>query len=175
MDLKETIRTIPDFPKPGIQFRDITTLLKNAAGLRESAEKIADEYRGMKIDYVAGIESRGFIVGALVAYLLNAGFIPVRKKGKLPGATIEESYALEYGTGVLEIHDDCIEQGSQIVIVDDLLATGGTALAAAALVEKAGGTVLGMSFIVNLPDLQGSARIAQAGYPVRWLVEFAGD
>jgi adenine phosphoribosyltransferase len=175
MDLKEIIRTIPDFPKPGIQFRDITTLLKNAEALRESAEKIADAYRGKAVDYVAGIESRGFIVGALVAYLLNAGFVPVRKKGKLPGATIEESYALEYGTGVLEIHDDCIEPGSQIVIVDDLLATGGTALAASKLVEKAGGVVLGMSFIVNLPDLQGAARIEQAGYALRFLVEFDGD
>src|ERR687898_2705820 len=150
MDLKQHIRNVPDFPKPGILFYDITTLLKNAEGLKATIERLTAPYRDAKIDAVIGIESRGFILGAAVAERLGAGFIPVRKPGKLPAKAIKEIYDLEYGKDALEIHEDAIEKGQRILIVDDVLATGGTAAAAAQLVKKLGGELHGLGFLIEL-------------------------
>ena len=173
--LKEKMRTIPDFPKKGIMFRDITTLIKDAEGFKEVIDIFTERYKGMNIDYVAGVEARGFIIGGALAYNLNTGFIPVRKPGKLPYKSISHDYELEYGVGTLEIHEDAVKKGDRILIVDDLLATGGTALASAALIEKLGGIVVEMTFIVDLPDLGGGKKIAEKGYKMFHLIEFEGD
>jgi adenine phosphoribosyltransferase len=173
--IKEKIRTIPDFPKKGIQFRDITTLLKDPDGLRDTIDTITNRYKDQKIDVVVGIEARGFILGSAVAYCLGVGFVPVRKKGKLPGDTERMEYDLEYGRDEIEIHRDALKYGDRVLLIDDLLATGGTSLAAAHLVEKLGGKVVEISFIVDLPDVGGHARIEKEGYSIFALCEFAGD
>jgi adenine phosphoribosyltransferase len=175
MPVKSKIRTVPHYPKQGIMFRDITTLLKDPAGLRATIEQLAERYADMQIDKVAGIESRGFIVGAPLAYVLNKGFVPIRKKGKLPAATIGHDYALEYGTDRIEIHTDAITPGERVLLVDDLIATGGTAVAACTLIEKIGGKIVECAFIVDLPDIGGRARLEQAGHKVFALCEFEGD
>lgn len=175
MTIKSLIRTISDYPKPGVQFRDITMLLKNAEGLRQVVDALAERYAGVKVDKVVGIESRGFIVGAAVAYKLGVGFVPVRKKGKLPGDVLGHDYALEYGTDRVEIHSDAIRPGERVLLLDDLIATGGTAEAAAVLIEKLGGQVLECAFIVGLPDLGGQHRLQALGYQVFALCEFEGD
>jgi adenine phosphoribosyltransferase len=175
MPVKSRIRTVPHYPKQGIMFRDITTLLKDAAGLRATVEQLAARYADMKIDKVAGIESRGFIVGAPLAFVLGKGFVPIRKKGKLPAATIGHDYALEYGTDRIEIHTDAIEPGEHVLLVDDLIATGGTAVAACTLIEKIGGKIVECAFIVDLPDIGGRARLEAAGHKVFALCEFEGD
>lgn len=175
MSLKSKIRTIPDFPKKGIMFRDITTLIKDAEGFKELTDMFAARYKDKPIDYVAGIEARGFIIGGAIAYKLGKGFIPVRKPGKLPSNSISYEYELEYGKNTLEIHTDSIKKGDNVLIVDDLLATGGTALAAAKLIEQLGGTVVEMAFIVDLPDVGGRKNIEKNGYKMFHLVEFEGD
>ena len=152
---KELIRTVPDYPKPGIQYRDITTLLKSAEGFRESVEQIANWCSQFELDLIAGIDARGFIFGSAVAFKLNLGFVPVRKQGKLPHRTIAESYELEYGTDCLEVHEDAIEKGAKVVIVDDLLATGGTAKAAHQLLQRCGAEIKGLGFLVELTGLHG--------------------
>jgi len=158
--LKDKIRNIPDFPKPGILFYDITTLLRDPAGFRETIEALASPYKNAGIDVVVGIESRGFILGGAVADRLGAGFTPVRKPGKLPSTTIHETYALEYGNDKLEIHDDAVRPGERALIVDDVIATGGTARATAALVRRLGGTVHGLAFLIELEALNGRAQLA---------------
>ncbi|HTU12306.1 MAG TPA: adenine phosphoribosyltransferase [Allosphingosinicella sp.] len=173
-DLKALIRTIPDFPKPGIQFRDITTLLLDAAGFGAAIERLAFRI-GDKPDLIAGIEARGFILAAALAQRLGAGLLLVRKDGKLPGETIAEDYALEYGVGRLAMHVDACAPGATVHLADDLIATGGSALAATRLIRRAGAVVTGASFVVDLPDLGGAARLAAEGFPVHALVEFEGD
>ena len=174
IDLKALIRTVPDFPKPGVQFRDITTLLKQGDAFHAVIEQFAKVYRGPPVDKVAAIESRGFIVGAALAYALKVGFVPIRKQGKLPAENFGQDYALEYGTDRLEVHQDAIRQGERVLLVDDLIATGGTADAALKLVAMAGGTVVGCAFIVDLPDLGGRARLERQGYPIHALCQFHG-
>ena len=159
MNLKQHIRHVPDFPKPGILFYDITTLLRNAEGLRETIDTLANPYEADRIDVVVGIESRGFILGAAVAERLGAGFIPVRKPGKLPAKAIKETYDLEYGKDALEIHADAVERGQRVLIVDDVLATGGTAAAAVQLVRKAGGQLHGLAFLIELLALNGKSKL----------------
>ncbi len=173
--IQAKIRNIPDFPKPGIIFRDITTLLQDPEGMKLTIDAFTERYKGMQIDAVVGIEARGFVLGGALAYNLGVGFVPVRKKGKLPYKTISHEYELEYGTDTVEMHIDSIEKGSKILIIDDLLATGGTSLAAATLVEKLEGQVVEMAFIVDLPDIGGRKAIADAGYPMFYLCEFEGD
>jgi len=173
-DLKALIRTIPDFPKPGIQFRDVTTLLLDARGFAASIERLAASVAGPP-DLVAGIEARGFVVAAALAQLFGAGLLLIRKDGKLPGATIAEDYALEYGTDRLTMHVDACAPGARVLLADDLLATGGTALAAARLLRRAGATVTEAVFIVDLPELGGAAQLREAGMEVHTLVEFEGD
>ena len=175
MDIKALIRTIPDYPKPGVMFRDITTLLKDPAGFRLTIGELAGRYRGRRIDKVAAIESRGFIVGAPLAQQLGAGFVPLRKRGKLPAETVGHDYALEYGVDRIEMHVDAIYAGEQILVVDDLIATGGTAEAAVRLIESAGARVVECCFVIALPDLGGRKRLEGLGHPVFALVEFAGD
>ena len=159
MDLKQHIRHVPDFPKPGILFYDITTLLRDPAGLKATIDRLSSPYQGKGIDVVVGIESRGFILGAAVAERLSAGFIPVRKPGKLPARAIKETYDLEYGKDALEIHADAVDQGQKVLIVDDVLATGGTAAAAAELVKRTGGQLTGLAFLIELLFLNGKARL----------------
>ena len=154
-DIKNSIRNIPDFPKKGIQFKDITTALKNAKVLREILETCAEHYKNQKVDYVVGIESRGFIFGTALAYLLNCGFVPVRKPGKLPAKAISQEYELEYGINRVEMHADALTKGDKVLIVDDLLATGGTAKAAADLVHKLYAEIVGFAFVIELNELQG--------------------
>ena len=173
-DLKALIRTIPDFPKPGIQFRDITTLLLDARGFAAAIERLAFQIEA-KPDLVAGIEARGFVVAAALAQRLGAGLLLIRKDGKLPGNTIAEDYALEYGSDRLTMHVDACAPGAGVWLTDDLIATGGSALAAVRLIRRAGASVMGASFIVDLPDLGGTARLKAEGFPVRALVEFEGD
>ena len=158
--LKSKIRSVPDFPKAGILFYDITTLLRDREGFKMTIEALAQPFDGLKIDLVVGVESRGFILGGAVAYRLGAGFAPVRKKGKLPSKTVQETYDLEYGTDCLEIHADAVERGQRVLIVDDVLATGGTAKAAAALVRRIGGTVVGLAFLIELKALGGREKLA---------------
>jgi adenine phosphoribosyltransferase len=174
MDLKALIRTIPEYPKPGVMFRDITTLLKDPAGFGLTIGALAGRYRGRRVDKVAGIESRGFIVGAPLAHQLGAGFVPLRKRGKLPAETVGHDYALEYGTDRIEMHVDAIAAGEQVLLVDDLIATGGTAAAAARLIEDAGARVVECCFVIELPDLGGRQRLEGLGHPVFALVAFAG-
>ncbi len=173
-DLSQTIRTIPDYPKPGILFRDITTLLGDARAFRRAVDELVQPFAGRKIDKVAGIEARGFILGGAVAHQLSAGFTPVRKKGKLPAATLRQTYALEYGEDEVEIHIDAIAAGQSVLLVDDLIATGGTAEAAIKLLRRAGAEIVGAAFVIDLPDLGGAARIENLGVPVRSLVAFSG-
>jgi len=174
MDLKSLIRTIPDYPKPGILFRDITTLLGHAAGFREAIQQLAAPFADKKIDAVAGIEARGFILGGAVADRLGTGFVPIRKKGKLPGRTIGQDYTLEYGVDVIEMHEDAIRPGERIVLIDDLIATGGTAEAAAKLIRKSGGDLIGAAFVIDLPDLGGVNRLKALGLSSHALIAFAG-
>jgi adenine phosphoribosyltransferase len=173
-DIRDYIRTIPDFPHKGILFRDVTTLFGSADGLNLSIIQIVDAVRGMKIDKVAGLEARGFILGGAVAQQLGVGFVPIRKKGKLPGKTIEQDYTLEYGTATMELHDDAIEAGENVLLVDDLIATGGTAEAGIKLIEALGGAVVQSSFIIDLPDLGGADKIKALGVPVQVLCAFDG-
>ncbi|PIS28622.1 adenine phosphoribosyltransferase [Candidatus Saganbacteria bacterium CG08_land_8_20_14_0_20_45_16] len=175
MPIKSRIRTVPHWPKKGIMFRDITTLLKDPVGFRVCIDDFLKRYQNQLIDVVVGIDSRGFILGGALAYLLGKGFVPVRKKGKLPAATEREEYALEYGTDVIEIHKDAIEPGQKVLIIDDLIATGGTATAAAKLVKKLGGEIVELAFIVDLPDLGGRKKLKTAGYSVYAQTEFAGE
>ena len=175
MNLKDLIRTIPDYPKDGVMFRDITTLMQHPVGFRRTVDELVHPFAGGDINRIAGIEARGFILGGAVAHQLSIGFIAVRKKGKLPWQTISVEYELEYGTDELEIHIDSIENGDRILIIDDLIATGGTAIATTQLVRDAGGEVVGASFIVDLPDLGGRKRLEEMGVPVRCLMEFEGD
>lgn len=170
MDLKSLIRNIPDFPKPGIVFRDITTLLQNAEGLRYAIDRLTEGFANQSIDYVVGAESRGFIFGAPLAYNLGAGFIPVRKRGKLPSLIHWVEYQLEYGTDRLEIHQDAFSQGSRVIVVDDLIATGGTALATAQLVQQAGCELIGFAFVIELRDLGGRQLLPDV--PIVTLVEY---
>ncbi|GJL87690.1 MAG: adenine phosphoribosyltransferase [Minwuia thermotolerans] len=174
-DIRNRIRTIPDYPKPGIMFRDVTTLWNDARGFRTAIDLLVQPYAGVRIDKVAGIEARGFVIGGAVAHQLSVGFIPIRKQNKLPGKTIGEDYDLEYGTDRVEIHDDAISEGQNVLIVDDLLATGGTAEAAVNLIRRAGGTVVGCCFIVDLPDLGGMKRLQDMGLSVMTLCAFEGE
>lgn len=174
-DLKNLIRTIPDYPKPGIMFRDITTLLGDPRGFRRLVDELVQPLAGAKIDKVAGIEARGFILGGAIAHQLSVGFIPVRKKGKLPYETLSEPYELEYGTDAVEIHIDAVEKGERILVVDDLIATGGTAIAAINLLERAGAVIELCSFVVDLPDLGGSEKLRALDKKVVSLVEFEGE
>lgn len=177
MPIKSKIRTIPDHPKKGIMFRDITTLLKDPVGFRLVIDSITQRYlKGdIHFDLIVGIEARGFIIGGALSYTLGKGFVPVRKVGKLPAEVVRHEYELEYGTDTVEIHRDAINKGTKVLVVDDLLATGGTALAAAALIEKLGGIVVEMVFIVNLPDVGGEKKLKKKGYPLFSLTEFEGD
>ncbi|HUW76976.1 MAG TPA: adenine phosphoribosyltransferase [Gallionella sp.] len=175
MTIKSRIRTIPHYPKQGVQFRDITTLLKDPVGLRVTVDELVRRYRDVKIDKVAGIESRGFIIGAPLAYALGKGFIPIRKQGKLPAETIGHDYQLEYGTDRIEIHTDAFGKGERILLVDDLVATGGTAEAACRLIAKMGGEIVECCFIIDLPDIGGRARLEEHGHKVFSLCEFEGD
>jgi len=175
MTLKTLIRTIPDHPKPGIQFRDITTLLEDADGFKQTIEGLVEPLIGMEITRVAGIEARGFILGGAIARQLSVGFVAIRKKGKLPGTTYSVEYDLEYGTDHMEIHTNSVSPGDKILLVDDLIATGGSACAAVKLIRRSGGEVVGASFIVDLPDLGGREKIEALDIPVRCLVEFEGD
>lgn len=175
MPIKSRIRTIPHYPRQGIQFRDITTLLKDPVGFRIAIDELVNRYSGQKIDKIAAIESRGFIVGAPLAYRLGVGLVPVRKPGKLPAATIGHDYELEYGRDRVEIHTDAIAKGEKVLLVDDLIATGGTAEAAATLIGKLGGEVVECAFIVDLPDVGGSERLQHKGYKVFALCAFEGD
>ena len=175
MDLKSVIRTIPDYPKPGIMFRDVTTLIGDARAFRVAVDQMVQPWAGAKIDMVAGTEARGLILGGAVAHQLSVGFTPVRKKGKLPYRTIAEDYELEYGTDTIEIHVDAIKEGDRVLLVDDLIATGGTAEASIKLLQRAGATVVGAAFVIDLPDLGGAKRIEAMGVPVSSLVEYEGD
>jgi adenine phosphoribosyltransferase len=171
-DLKQHIREVPDFPKPGILFYDITTLLQNPLALRKTVDMFVWFFSEKKIHKVVGIESRGFMFGPIVAYDLNAGFVPVRKPGKLPAEKIRETYELEYGSDTLEMHSDAIQPGENVLIVDDLVATGGTALATARMIEKLGGTVAGLGFIIELTFLDGRRKLEEKGFDVQALIKY---
>jgi adenine phosphoribosyltransferase len=173
-DVKDFIRTIVDFPHEGILFRDVTTLFANPRGFRMAVDQMLHPYAGRRIDMVAGLEARGFILGGAIAHQLGTGFVPIRKKGKLPAATISESYTLEYGEAVMEVHDDAIAPGQTVLLVDDLLATGGTAEAGIRLVERLGGDILGCAFIIELPDLGGRQKLEALGMEVHALCAFEG-
>ena len=173
-DLKATIRTIANYPKPGIMFRDITTLLGDARAFRRAVDELVQPWAGAKIDKVAGIEARGFILGGAVAHQVSAGFIPIRKKGKLPHTTVRIAYSLEYGLDEMEMHADAVTRGDRIVLVDDLIATGGTAEGAVKLLRNAGAQVLAACFIIDLPELGGAEKLRKLEVPVRTLVSFEG-
>ncbi len=175
MPIKSKIRTVPDWPKKGIMFRDITTLLKDPIGLKLCIKDFLDRYKDMEIDIIVGIEARGFIIGGVLAYELGIGFVPIRKKGKLPAETESVEYELEYGTDTVEIHKDSILEDQKVLLIDDLLATGGTALAAAQLIEKLGGKIVEIGFIVNLPDVGGQEKLNKAGYKWYTQTKFEGD
>src|SRR2546426_7804427 len=173
-DLKDSIRTIPDYPSPGIMFRDITTLLGNARAFRRAVDELVQPWAGMKIDKVAGIEARGFILGGAVAHQVSAGFVPIRKKGKLPYKRVTIGYSLEYGIDEMEMHEDAVEKGDRVVLVDDLIATGGTAEGAVKLLRQMGAEVLAACFIIDLPDLGGADKLRKLDVPVRTLIGFEG-
>ena len=173
-DVKDFIRTIPDFPHEGIMFRDVTTLIGDARAFRVAVDRMVQPWAGAKIDKVAGTEARGFILGGAVAHQLSVGFTPVRKRGKLPHRTLIEEYELEYGTDAIEIHVDAIAEGDRVLLVDDLIATGGTAEASIKLLQRAGATVVGATFIIDLPELGGAKRIEALGVPVSSLVSYEG-
>ena len=173
LDLKQTIRSIPDFPKPGIIFRDITTMLQNPAALRQSVDLIAEHFDEGSIDVVVGAEARGFIFGPAVAYRLNAGFVPIRKPGKLPYQTIRATYQLEYGTDTVEMHKDAIEPGQRVLMIDDLLATGGTMAACCKLVEQIGGKIAGCAFVIELSFLKGRGKLL--GHEIFSLVDYDSE
>ena len=173
-NVQDYIRTIVDFPHEGIMFRDVTTLFANPRGFRMAVDQLLHPCAGEDIDVVVGLEARGFILGGAIAHQLGKGFVPIRKKGKLPGATIEQSYTLEYGEAVMEIHSDAIEAGAKVLVVDDLLATGGTAAAGIKLLEKLGGNVVGCAFVIDLPELGGRAKLESLGMDVHALCAFDG-
>jgi adenine phosphoribosyltransferase len=172
--VKDYIRTIADFPHEGIMFRDVTTLFGDPRGFRIAIDQLLHPYAGLRFDKVVGLEARGFILGGAIAHQLSVGFVPIRKKGKLPGAVISQSYQLEYGEAVVELHDDAIQPGEKVLIVDDLLATGGTAEAGIKLVERLGGEIIGCAFVVDLPDLGGRKRLEGLGMDVHALCAFEG-
>ncbi len=174
-DIRALVRTIPDYPKPGIMFRDITTLLGDAAGLTACVQQLAAPYADKNIDAVAGIEARGFILGGAIADRLGCGFVPIRKKGKLPGKAIGQDYELEYGVDVIEVHEDGIAKGERILLVDDLIATGGTAEAAVKLLRKLDAEIVAAAFVIDLPDLKGRERVEALGIECHTLIEFEGD
>lgn len=174
-NVRDYIRTIADFPHEGIMFRDVTTLFADARGFRMAIDQLLHPYAGVRIDKVVGLEARGFILGGAVAHQMSTGFVPVRKKGKLPGPVISEAYQLEYGEAVMEIHDDALKAGERVLIVDDLLATGGTAEAGIALCRRLGAEVIGCAFVIDLPELGGRARLEAMGMPVHTLCTFDGD
>lgn len=173
MNLKDKIRTIPNFPIKGVMFRDITTLLQDGNAFKKACDELYERYKNRKIDVVVGIESRGFIFGSVLAYKLRVGFVPVRKPGKLPYKTIKEEYELEYGKDAMEIHEDAINEGNNVLIIDDLIATGGTVCAACKLVEKLKGKVEEVAFVIELPDLKGREKIK--GYKIFTMMDFEGD
>jgi adenine phosphoribosyltransferase len=173
--IKRKIRTIPHFPKQGIMFRDITTLLQDGQGLKDVVSEFVNRYEDANVDVVAGIDARGFIIGGVIAHELGVGFVPLRKEGKLPYKTVCVTYDLEYGTDTIEIHCDAIKNGENVLLVDDLLATGGTSLGAAQLIEKLGGKIVEIAFIIDLPEVGGRKRLEDAGYNVFSLVEFKGE
>ena len=175
MPIKSRIRTVPHYPKKGVMFRDITTLLKDPVGFRITINEFVNRYTGVKIDKVAGIESRGFIIGSALAFQLGVGFVPIRKKGKLPAETIGHDYELEYGTDRIEMHVDAIAKGERVLLVDDLIATGGTAEAAVKLIDLMGGKIVECCFVIDLPDLGGRKRLEKHGQKVFTLCEFEGD
>ncbi len=173
-DLKASIRTIPDYPKPGIAFRDITTLLGNARAFRRAVDELVQPWAGMKIDKVAGMEARGFILGGAVAHQVSAGFIPIRKKGKLPHKRVSVAYSLEYGLDEMEMHEDAVVSGERVILVDDLIATGGTAEGAVKLLRQMGANVLAACFVIDLPELGGADKLRKMDVPVRTLIAFEG-
>ena len=173
--LESAVRSIPDYPNPGIIFRDITTLLGDARAFRRAVDQLVQPYAGLKIEKVAGIEARGFILGGAVAHQISAGFVPIRKKGKLPHETVRIAYSLEYGIDEMEMHKDAVSAGEKVIVVDDLIATGGTAEAAIKLLQSIGADVVAACFIIDLPDLKGAKKIEALGVPVRSLMEFEGD
>lgn len=172
--LEKAIRSIPDYPHEGIMFRDITTLLGDASAFRRSVDELVHPYSGSRINHVAGIEARGFILGGAMAHQLSCGFVPIRKKGKLPADTVSMEYELEYGTDVIEIHKDALKPGQKVLLVDDLIATGGTAVAAVRLLRELGVEIVAACFVVDLPELGGRARLHDMGLTVRTLIEFEG-
>ena len=174
IDLRAAIRTIQDYPKPGIMFRDITTLLGDARAFRRAVDQLVHPWAGSKVDKVAGIEARGFILGGAVAHQVSAGFVPIRKKGKLPYETVRIAYSLEYGIDEMEMHKDAVAQGERVILVDDLIATGGTAEGAVKLLRNMGAEVLAACFVIDLPELGGAAKLRALGVPVRTLVSFEG-
>ena len=173
-EIRESIRTIPDYPRPGVQFRDITTLLGNARTFRRVVDELVEPWTTAKVNRVAGIEARGFILGGAVAHQLAAGFVPIRKKGKLPHKSVRIAYSLEYGLDEMEMHEDAVSKGERVILVDDLIATGGTAEAAVKLLRQIGANILAACFIVDLPDLGGAAKLRKMDVPVRTLVSFEG-
>ena len=173
-DIKSTIRTIPDYPKPGILFRDITTLLGNARAFRRAVDELVQPFAGMGIEKVAGMEARGFILGGAVAHQLSAGFVPIRKKGKLPHDKVSIAYSLEYGLDEMEMHSDAVIPGERVILVDDLIATGGTAEGAVKLLKQIGADVVAACFVIDLPDLGGADKVRALGVPVRALLAFEG-
>ena len=173
--LTDYIRTIPDFPVPGVQFRDVTTLFAEPVAFRRAIDDLAAPYCDDGIDVVVALDARGFVLGGAIAYNLGLPFVPIRKQGKLPGRTIVEAYSLEYGEAVMEMHDDAFKAGARVLLIDDLLATGGTAVAGVKLIERLGGQIVAASFVVNLPDLGGEGRLKEMGIEVHTLCAFAGD
>jgi adenine phosphoribosyltransferase len=172
--LLSSIRTIPDYPKPGILFRDITTLLGDARAFRRAIDELVHPYAGLKVDKIAGIEARGFILGGAIAHQLSAGFIPIRKKGKLPHETVRVAYSLEYGLDEMEMHKDAVKPGEKVILVDDLIATGGTAEGAVKLLTQMGADILAACFVIDLPDLGGRKKLENLGVTVRTLIGFEG-
>lgn len=172
--VKDYVRTIVDFPHEGIMFRDVTTLFADPRGFRMAIDQMLHPYAGMQIDKVVGLEARGFILGGAIAHQLSVGFVPIRKKGKLPGTTISQDYKLEYGEAIVEVHDDAIQAGEKILLVDDLLATGGTAEAGIKLIERLGGEILSCAFVIDLPELGGRKLLESLGYEVNALCDFDG-